>query len=187
MAPQTSTRLTYEDYLEIPNDGRRYEIIDGELYVNPAPSTRHQIAVGNLHALLWNFMRARHTGTVYVAPCDVILSESDVVQPDVLWVISAHSELVTDRAVEGAPDLVIEVLSPSSAKLDEKVKRTRYEFFGVPEYWIVDPDRERVRVFRQRGRSLELVSELTGSDALTSPALPGFSIAASDVFHAHEA
>lgn len=186
MAPQTSTKLTYEDYLEIPNDGRRYEIIDGELYVNPAPARKHQIVVGNIYGFLWQFMRRHHTGRVYVAPLDVILSDSDVVQPDVLWIIGEHSQVETDRGVEGAPDLVIEVLSPSTAKLDEKIKRTRYEFFGVPEYWIVDPDRERIRVFRQHGRSLDLIAELADDNALTSPALPGFSITARDVFHGHE-
>jgi Uma2 family endonuclease len=187
MAQSTSTKLTYEDYAEIPNDGRRYEIIDGELYVNPAPATKHQAAVGNTYALLWMYMRAHHTGRVFVAPYDVILSDHDVVQPDVLWIAAEHSSLVANRGLEGAPDLAVEVLSPSSVKLDEKIKHTRYAFFGVPEYWIVDPEREHVRVFRLRDRELQLVAELSGNDTITSPVLPGFSITAFEIFHAHEA
>lgn len=186
MAPQTSTKLTYEDYLEIPNDGRRYEIIDGELYVNPAPAEKHQTAVVNITGLLWTYMRVHHTGRVYVSPFDVILSDADVVQPDVLWSAEEHAGRRSQRGIEGPPDLVVEVLSPSPIKLDEKIKRTRYEFFGVPEYWIVDPEAERIRVFRLRGRSLALVAELSGDDALTSPVLPGFEITAADVFHGHE-
>jgi Uma2 family endonuclease len=187
MAPQTTIELTYEDYLEIPNDGRRYEIIDGELYVNPAPATQHQAAVMNIAALLWNFMRAHHTGRVFVSPYDVILSDNDVVQPDVLWIASAHADLVANRGLEGPPDLVVEVLSPSSVKLDEKIKHTRYAFFGIPEYWIVDPESEHVRVFRLRDRVLQLVAELAGNDPVTSPILRGFSITAFNIFHAHEA
>ena len=162
MAPQTSTKLTYEDYLEALRSPR-------------------QTSVGNVAALLWTYMRSHHTGQVLFAARNAILAGIDAVQPAVVWNSREHAE-----SVDGVPDLVIEVLSPSSVKLDEKIKRTRYEFFGVPEYWIVDPDAERVRVFRLRDRTLDLVAELSGDDELTSPILPGFRITAGDVFHAHE-
>jgi len=179
MAPSTSTKLTYEDYQLLPDDGRRYEIIDGELYVNPSPATKHQIAVGNLHAIIWNYTRTRKTGTVFVAPFDVLLSDVDVLQPDVLYVSRQHDDRVTERNVTGAPDLVIEVLSESTRKTDETIKLKRYDRFGIGEYWIVDPVAESVRVYRRGRAGLELVD--VGS-TLTSPLLPDFQLDVADVF-----
>jgi len=179
MPVSASTALTYEDYLELPNDGKRYEIIDGDLYVNPAPARKHQIVAGNLHGWIWSYTKRVRSGTVYISPFDVLLSDTDVVQPDVLFVADEHRGLTTERGVEGAPDLVIEVLSPSSRKLDEGLKRKRYEHFGVREYWLIDPEAESVVVYR---RSNELLALIDTPDPLTSPLLPDFALAVREVF-----
>ncbi|MGN6184163.1 MAG: Uma2 family endonuclease [Thermoanaerobaculia bacterium] len=178
-AAATTTRLTYDDYCQLPDDGKRYEIIDGELYVNPAPARKHQIIAGNLHGYIWQYTKHVRSGTVYIAPFDVILSEHEVVQPDVLFLTSEHMERVHEHGLDGAPDLVIEILSPSSRDRDLLLKRKRYAHFGVQEYWIVDPDAESVAVYRlDRG----LLKMIETPEPLTSPLLPGFSLALRDVF-----
>jgi Uma2 family endonuclease len=179
MASAVTTKLTYGDYVELPNDGKRYEIIDGKLCVNLSPARKHQIATGNLYAWLWNYTRREHVGSVYVAPFDVVLSDSDIVQPDVVFITNAHRERVTERGVVGAPDLVIEVLSPASRKSDEGLKRKRYDLYGVHEYWIVDPDAETVTIYRRNADALERVET---PEPITSPLLPGFALDVREVF-----
>ena len=181
-ATTTPLKLTYEDYLVLPDDGRRYEIIDGELYVTPAPVKKHQIVAGNLHALLWNYTKSHRTGTVFIAPFDVILSDIDIVQPDVLFISNEHREKAQRRGVEGAPDLVIEVLSDSTRRTDQRVKMKRYEAFGVAEYWMVDPEKEWVKIYR--GSPFQEVAHITKSagGTIASPLLPGFALDVNEVF-----
>jgi Uma2 family endonuclease len=174
-----ATKLTYDDYLLIPEDGRRHEIIDGELYVNPAPNARHQTVSFNLVLALGTFVRSQQLGRVYYAPFDVVLSQLDVVQPDIMFISAAHEELLTSANVQGAPDLVIEILSPSTRKLDLQLKRKRYDLFGVEEYWIVDPENESVAIYRRGRESLEAVS---ATDPITSPLLPNFRISLAEIF-----
>jgi Uma2 family endonuclease len=123
-------------------------------------------------------------GLVFTAPCDVILSDENVVQPDLLFVSAARAAIVTDDNIQGAPDLIIEILSESSRKKDEVTKRTLYERFGVQEYWVVDPELEIVKIFKlaqqKYGRALELGKET--DDILTTELLPGFSFAVSEIF-----
>jgi Uma2 family endonuclease len=182
-----SPKLTYEDYCLLPDDGKRYEIIDGELYVNAAPNLRHQRVVVNLILSLGFFVRERKLGEVYVAPTDVVLSNIDVVQPDVLFMTKENADRLTRANVQGAPDLAIEVLSASNRRYDEVTKRKRYEAFGVAEYWIVDPELELVKVFRRGAngkfaRAVEITVEAGGT--LTSPLLPGLSLPIEEVFAA---
>ena len=179
MAPATSTRLTYEDYLLLPDDGKRHEIIDGEHYVTPSPAKKHQIVAGNLHALIWDYTRRVRTGTVFVAPYDVILSDEDILQPDILFITAERSAIATERGVRGAPDLVIEVLSDGTRKVDQTLKLERYDHFGVQEYWMVDPKGETVAVYRRATAGLELMAT---ADPLTSPLLPGFALSLRDIF-----
>ena len=184
MTAQTSTKLTYDDYLLLPEDGKRYEIIDGELYVTASPVKKHQIVAGNLHGFLWNYTRNRRTGTVFIAPFDVILSNVDILQPDVLFITKEHADLAQRRGVAGAPDLVIEVLSDSTRKTDEIIKRKRYEQFGVAEYWVVDPVLESVKIYRRTATAFERIAEITTEQGgtLTSPLLPGFALDVHDIF-----
>lgn len=181
---QHPRKLTYEDYLLIPEDGLRHEIIDGEHYVSPAPSFRHQHAVGELHGRLWSFNKAHKLGVVIVSPFDNLLSEHDVFIPDLLFVSKERAGLIADRGLEGAADLAVEVHSKSTRRRDEGIKLERYELFGVQEYWLVDPVLKTVRVYRRQGDRLVLAADLSAAagDSLTSPLLPGLEMPLAEVF-----
>lgn len=177
-------KFTYEDYLLFPDDGRRHELIDGEHYMTPAPSIKHQQISMNLSRALSNYLAARRIGRAYAAPCDVVLSDTDVVQPDLLVVLSAKASIVTGRNILGAPDLIIEILSETTRKTDEIIKRKLYERYGVQEYWIVDPELETVKVYRMTPQGYSRVAELSheASDTLSTPLLPELSIPLTDLF-----
>jgi Uma2 family endonuclease len=177
-------KFTYEDYLLFPEDGRRHELIDGEHYVTPAPRTKHQAVVSNLLRTLATCVRDRRLGRVFAAPTDVVLSDLDVVQPDLLFISTARLSIMSDRCIQGPPDLVVEILSESTRKTDEIIKRKLYERFAVREYWIVDPELETVKVFAltDRGyiRSPELSRE--AGESLTTSLLPDFRIPLAEIF-----
>jgi Uma2 family endonuclease len=177
-------KLTYEDYVLIPEDGQRHEIIDGEHYVSPAPSTRHQSVSIELSSRLHSFVRAQRLGKVLAAPTDVLLSRYDVFQPDLLFISNERAAILTEKNIQGAPDLVIEILSDRTRYLDEDFKHGRYEIFGVREYWIVDPMADRVHVYQAASDSFEKTAELSAKagDVLTTPLLPGFEIRLRDLF-----
>jgi Uma2 family endonuclease len=178
MAPQTSTKLTYEDYALLPEDGRRHEIIDGEHYVSSSPNTRHQRLVKRISRALYPFEDAG-LGEVFSSPFDVVLSVFDIVQPDVFFVTAARSHIVVEKNVQGAPDLVVEVLSPSNRAYDEQFKLEAYERLGIIEYWIVDPDESSVSVFRRSGNRFVRVNV---GDTVTTPILPGFALPLHQLF-----
>jgi Uma2 family endonuclease len=185
MAPQTTARMTYEDYVKLPDDGRRYEIIDGELFVNAAPVPRHQRIVRNLLVRLDVYFEEHGGGEVFASPIDVLLEDHSVVQPDLIVVRSERSAIVGEKNVQGAPNLVIEVLSDGTRRLDEIDKRKLYERSGVEEYWIVDPVLELVKVHRRAASgAFERVAEIgvEGGGMITSPLLPGFAVDVTDVF-----
>jgi len=174
------TRFTYEDFLLFPDDGKRHEIIDGEHYVTPAPNLRHQDLAGRLYIAIGNYL-AHHPGTgrVFVAPLDVVFSLYDVVEPDLLFVAGDQLAILTPQNVQGAPALVVEVLSKGTRKRDEQIKRRLFERGGVREYWLVDPELDLVKVHRrEEGGPLPRVAELTAEnhEVLTTPLLPGFSL-----------
>jgi Uma2 family endonuclease len=174
-----AAKLTYDDYLLIPDDGLRHEIIDGEHYVNPAPNRSHQHVLFNLTLALGNFVRARRLGSVYFAPFDVVLSNVDVVQPDLIFVSNARERLFTRANLQGAPDLAVEILSPSTRKLDQSLKLRRYELFGVDEYWIIDPEKETVEIYRRSSDRLVLTET---TDPITTSLLPGLELPLTEVF-----
>lgn len=179
-----SVKFTYEDYLLFPEDGRRHELIGGEHYVTPSPNRKHQAILANLHRVLGNFVHDKRTGKLFFAPFDTLFSDLDIVQPDMLFVSAGRLSIITDKNVQGAPDLVVEVLSDSTRKTDEITKRKLYEQYGVAEYWVVDPELETVKVYRatEKGylRAAELSRE-TGA-ALTSPLFPGLALPLDEVF-----
>ena len=146
-----SVKLTYDDFLLFPDDGQRHELIDGEHYVTPSPNTAHQRIVGNLYFALRGYLHAHTMGEVFMAPFDVVFSQFDVVEPDLLYISKERREVLTTQNVRGAPDLVIEVGSPGTRRRDETIKRRLFERSGVPEYWIVDPDLDVVRLYRREG------------------------------------
>lgn len=159
--------LTYQDLLQLPNDRNRYELFEGELQVTAAPNTAHQTASMNLTLILGNHVRAHQLGRIFTAPCDVLLGETTVVEPDLLFVAAERTEIIQRQYVAGAPDLVIEIISPSTALADRQVKRQLYARHGITHYWLVDVERQEFiayaladGLYREvaRGRETETVS-----------------------------
>lgn len=174
--------LTYEDYLELPNDRNRYEILEGELEVNPAPNVAHQRAVVNLSYLLVAYTRTRHLGEVLVAPTDVILSDITIVQPDLLFVSSARASIVLPQHVRGAPDLVVEVISPTSEKTDRELKRQIYARYGVRCYWLVDPAARMITAFALDGDQYRQVATASGDEMFRAAPLADLDIRLAEVW-----
>ena len=172
-------RLAYEDYASLPDD-ERYELIDGELVIMPSPKVIHQRLI---LGLAWILQRLEGTGLgeLFVAPLDVILSDFDVVQPDIIFVSNARAHIIDDY-IRGAPDLVVEILSPSTADYDRTVKRELYERYGVPEYWLVDPYAKTVTILRLSADGYNVHAVYGEGDALSSPTLAGFSLNLSELF-----
>jgi Uma2 family endonuclease len=180
-------KLTYDDFLLFPDDGRRHELIDGEHYVTPSPNTKHQTVSMTLSILIGGWLEAHAIGRVYHATFDVVLSRFDVVEPDLLYMSNTRAaDVVTPQHVRGAPELVIEIGSPGTRARDETLKRTLYERTGVEEYWFVDPEIDVVKVYRRSGerfaRAVELSRET--NDVLTTPLLPGLELPLARVFRA---
>ena len=140
---RANVRFTYEDYLLLPED-KRYEILEGDLYVVATPNIRHQRIARRLLIVLTQHVEERCPGEVFVAPCDVILSENNITQPDLLFVRKERSGIVGELNLQGAPDVVIEILSAGSRNKDLEIKKKIYAQFGIPEYWVVDPDANNI-------------------------------------------
>ncbi|MBI1812147.1 MAG: Uma2 family endonuclease [Nitrospirae bacterium] len=184
--PQLAQHLkwTYEDFLLFPDDGKRHELIDGEHIMSPSPITKHQRILLNIARIISNFLKSHRIGEVFIAPMDVVLSDFDVVEPDLLFIASPHASIITKKHIMGVPDLVVEILSVSSRKTDEIIKRRLYEQYGVQEYWIVDPELDSVKMYRIEGGGYVKVAELSveAGDSLTTPCLPTLTIALSEIF-----
>ena len=178
-------RLTYDDFVNFPDDGRRHELIDGEHFVTPAPVLRHQELLGRLYLALGNHLAQHRAGKVYLAPADVVFSSFDVVEPDLLFVSNERLEILAETRLTGAPDLVVEILSPSTRRTDEIRKRQLYGRFDVREYWIVDPEVDAIKVYRRAADgTFPRVAELAAADddRLQTPLLPGFSMTLRELF-----
>lgn len=169
-----STKFTYEDLKIMPPDRYRYEIVDGELFVTPAPRTLHQRIVGNLHGYLWQHVRQHGLGEVFVAPYDVVFSHYTVLEPDVLFVSKARLPQITEDNLAGPPDLVAEVLSETTRRIDRDIKMKQYALHGVGEYWLLDPEAKTVEIFRLERDEYKLIARLGFSETLSSPLFPGF-------------
>lgn len=181
---QLATKIwTYDDYLKLPDDGNRYEIIEGELYVSPAPGTAHQYTSARLFRAIDRFVEAHNLGEVYYAPYDVHLSEeSRPVEPDLLFIRTEQSPSAEDRYFVGAPDLVIEILSKGTFRVDTNIKFNVYEKAGIPEYWIVDPKARTVRVFVLEEGFYQAWGEYSDDEVITSKVLAGLEIVNSTLF-----
>ena len=186
MNPDTarSPKCTYDDFVQFPDDGKRHEIIDGEHYVTPSPNTKHQAVSANLLFSIHAYLRQHPIGHVFSAPFDVVLSNFDVVEPDLLYVSRERLTVLTKAHVRGAPDLVVEILSPGTRRTDERTKLNLYERFGVGEYWVVDPERDAVLVHRRDSEAFAKPIEFRASDdgELTRPHLPGWSAPLREAF-----
>jgi Uma2 family endonuclease len=180
----TRTKLTYEDYEAFPDDGNRYEIIDGEVCVSPPPITAHQWASAELTWLLGSHIRQYELGRLFYAPFAVMLSPHDVFEPDVVFISEDRMVLLGEKGLRGAPDLCIEISSPSTRTYDRTVKRERYAQFGVDEYWIVDPDTKTVEVFVLEAGAYRLQAIARADDRVASSVLPQLDLRASALFMA---
>jgi Uma2 family endonuclease len=176
-------RLTYDDYVLIPDDGKRHEIIDGEHYVTAAPFVRHQQIVVRLTIALGGFVQRNRLGMFLVAPTDIVLSPYDIVQPDLLFISKQRSSIIEVKNIQGAPDLVIEIHSDSTRRVDQGVKRAAYERWGVSEYWMLGPARREADVWERTAEGLRRRALLAAAagDLLTTPLLPGLEIPLAEV------
>jgi Uma2 family endonuclease len=174
--------FTYDDYLALPDDGKRYEIIGGELSLTPAPSTRHQKIQIRLGALLLTHVDKYSLGSVFTSPTDLALSLVDIVQPDILYVAQGQSHIIAERNIVGIPNLIIEIVSPSSSKRDREEKLDLYQHYGLLEYWIVDPEIQTVEVFLYSESRLQRVETLKVGGQLHANQIPGLVLEIAEIF-----
>jgi Uma2 family endonuclease len=176
----TETKLTYEDYVLFPEDGKIHEIIDGEHCMTPAPETYHQTLSRRIQFQLYRQIEERGRGFVFDAPTDVQLSEIDIVQPDLLVILAARKSIISPTKVIGPPDLVIEILSESTGRKDRELKRDLYQKAKVPEYWLVDPKGQQITVLRLKRGSYETVGSF--HDEVRYDAVEGVAVDLSKVW-----
>ena len=176
MRTTPGVKLTYDDFLLFPDDGKRHELIDGEHYVTPSPTRKHQAIAWNLTVIIGTYLEAHSIGRAFAAPFDVVFSEFDVVEPDLLYISNERqSDVLTTKHVAGAPNLVVEIASPGTRTRDDNLKRKLYERFGVEEYWVIEPEDETIVVYRHDGENYRRISEpaVKRADILATPLLPG--------------
>ena len=182
MATQRSRiKFTYEDYRHTPDD-KRYELLDGELIMAPAPRTAHQRTSRKIGNSLDTFVTENNLGEVFIAPYDVVLSNTDVVQPDLLFVSKERSYIINEDNIRGTPDLVLEILSPSTAQRDRTLKRTLYALHGVPEYWQADTDAKIAMVLTLDNGEYKVAGIYGEGQTLVSPLLQGFTLEVDRIF-----
>lgn len=182
MVTETATRFTYRDYLHLPDNGKRYQIIEGELYMVPAPVPYHQKISGNLSFVLRKFVEEKKLGEVYCAPCDFVLSKTDIVQPDIFFISKERLTIIGKKYITAAPDLVIEILSPYTEKIDLLLKRKLYAEYGVKEYWIVDPEEKTVELFVLEEEMFITQGKFQLGEKLESKLLRGLIIDIDEIF-----
>ena len=178
-----AAKLTCQDYFDLDApEGVRYELIDGVLIMAAAPNRAHQITSMALGSRMYMFVDERDLGWVFDAPFDVVLSDTDVVQPDILFVSNERAHIQTPANIQGAPDLVVEIISPSSERRDWRIKRELYAKHGVKEYWLIDPINRVIWLMLLRRGVLEIVGTYGIGDTVSSSALAGFSVKVDDIF-----
>jgi Uma2 family endonuclease len=180
--PPGRIRLSIDEYMELPNDGKRYEILDGDLFVTPAPSPRHQKVSRKLQFFLMLALERPGLGEVYDAPIDVILSRHDIFQPDLVFIRRENLHIVGAKNIQGVPDLLVEILSPSTRRTDVLLKSRVYARFRVPAYWIVDPDIDRIELFELEGESYRAAQVASRPEVLRPAAFPDLEIPLDEVF-----
>ena|ERR1700756_3867464 len=174
-------KLTFEDYSSLSDD-KRYELIEGELYMVPSPGFYHQSVLGNLWDFLRGFAKEKRLGIVLCAPLDVVLSDDNVLQPDIIFISKERGGIVTEKSIRGAPDLIVEILSPGTLERDKIVKKSLYGKYGVKEYWIVDPTGKLIEVLTLREEGFEVFGIFFLDDELTSMLLKNLRIPLREVF-----
>ena len=174
-------KYTYEDYMKTPDD-ERYELIEGELLMTPSPKTNHQRICGRLYSELQRHVSEKGIGEVFFAPYDVVLGKENVFEPDIIFVSNENSDIITEANIKGAPDLIVEVLSPSTAYRDLVKKKRIYAKFGVKEYWIVDPEEKTVELYVLKGQQFEMKKSYSANEVVESILLQGLRIPLQEIF-----
>lgn len=185
MADSTATDrtlLTYEDFKNLPDDGMRHEILDGDHYMSPSPQTAHQRVLADFYYILRQEVEERRIGEVFLSPYDVVLSDTSIVVPDLVYVSNARSDIIKKENIRGVPDLLIEIVSPSNPTRDTQRKRSIYEKQGVPYYWVIDPVNRTVTELVLTGPAYKLRSDLAGEAVFKPEIFPGLVIDLSAVW-----
>ena len=182
MGVEIVPKLTYDQFRQLPEDGKRYELVRGEVHLTPSPTTKHQIVLARLHASLAAYLAKTRLGRVLFAPLDVRLSADTALQPDLIYVSNANAAIIQEDYIRGTPDLVAEILSPSTAAHDRAVKLHLYAEAGVGELWVVDPQVKTVDVMKLHGQRYLVHTVLAGSRALTSTCFPDWELPLQNLF-----
>ncbi len=182
MALRASVRFKAEDIWDTPEDGNRYEVIDGQLFVTPPPLIRHQKGAGALYRHLAPHVHSRNLGEIFYAPVALVLDDENGIEPDLVFVSRERLGIITDRAIEGAPDLVVEVLSPSTQARDRGIKMRRYAATGIPHYWILDPVARALEEYRLGEQGYELTGTSGPGSVFRPQRFPGLEIPIDDLW-----
>lgn len=182
MGAEVIPKLTYEEFRQLPSDGKRYELVCGEVHVTPAPATRHQAILQNLSGNLWPFVIKNRLGEVWTAPLDVRLAGETALQPDLIFISNARAGIIQEDWIAGPPDLVVEVLSPSTAAYDRATKLPIYADAGVPEVWLIDSQAKTVEILKLQGKKYLVDSTLAAEQVLTSTQFPNWELPLSQLF-----
>ncbi|MBM4065533.1 MAG: Uma2 family endonuclease [Planctomycetes bacterium] len=174
-------KYTYEDYVKVSDD-KRYELINGELILTPSPVPKHQRVSRKIEFILEKFVSGNNLGEVLYAPCDVYLDNENVVQPDILFISKDRLDIIGEKNIQGAPNLVIEIISENSVYRDMVQKKRLYARFGVKEYWIVIPEEKEVEVYILKGDAYQLYKTYSQVDILESASLKGLKIGLKEIF-----
>jgi Uma2 family endonuclease len=182
MGAEVITRLTYGEFRQLPDDGRRYELIRGEVHVSPSPNTRHQGALWNLSISFGSYAKTHDVGRFYFAPLDVLLGANTSLQPDLIFISKGRTDIILDNYIAGAPDLVVEILSPSTAAHDRATKLALYAEAGVPWVWFLDPEACTVEALKLEGKRYFVDSILADDQILTSTLFPEWQLPLPEIF-----
>jgi len=185
MGAEVIPKLTYEEFRQLPDDGKRYELIHGEVHWSPAPNMRHQFVQISFSSSLFDYLQKTRIGIVATAPLDVRLSDDVAVQPDIIFVCAARAHIIRENYVDGAPDLVVEILSPSTARHDRATKLRIYAEAGVPHVWFLDPLVKTVELLKLQGKKYVVDSVLAGDQVLKSDLFPGWELPLEKLFDFH--
>lgn len=173
---------TYEDYLKLPNDGKTYQIIGGNLFITAAPVVYHQAISRNLAFIIWKFIKEHDMGEMFNAPIDIVFSSVNVVQPDIIYISKERLDIKKEKAIHGATDLVIEILSPTTMEIDVLFKKRLYQRFGVREYWMIDPKEKKVEVYFLEGGKYEAKGIFFQHDVVEVRMIQGLRVELTEVF-----
>jgi len=179
---RTDIRFSYEEYRALPETGPHYQLVDGDLLMSPAPNFRHQDISSRIVLALTLHAQTHSLGKVLYSPLDVIFSDDDVYQPDIVFISNARRSIIVPEGLRGTPDVCVEILSPSSRDLDLKTKRVMYARYGLPELWIVDPDTNTVQVFRLQEEPHRPAQSFSAADTLNTKTFPNLALKLEKIF-----